>query len=101
VVSVASREEVFPSIEIKIDIGSTETLEIEKEKIFTPFWRMHDYQAGLGLMLARQAIHSRNGQLTFEKISSCRAQFTLLLEIPFDNIPSSTRKEENHGRMEG
>ncbi|HXG22532.1 MAG TPA: hypothetical protein VNN62_26105 [Methylomirabilota bacterium] len=88
-------------VEIKVDICGAGELGIEKDRVFTPFWRVNDYQTGLGLVLARQAVQSWRGQLTFEKINPCRAQFTLLLEAPPESISSGRgRKEESHGCVE-
>jgi nitrogen-specific signal transduction histidine kinase len=88
-------------VEIKVEIYGARELDIDESKIFTPFWRVNNYQAGLGLVLAQQALHSRHGQLTFEKISPCSAHFTLLLEVPPDAIVSGRAgKEEGHGCVE-
>ena len=89
-------------VEMKVDICGTNELVVDEEKIFTPCWRAHDYRAGLGLILARQAMQSRNGELTFKKITASRAQFTLRVSVVPESIVSTkTRKEMDHGCLEG
>jgi nitrogen-specific signal transduction histidine kinase len=89
-------------VEIKVEICGTNELVVEEEKIFTPCWRAHDYRAGLGLVLARQAMQSRNGALTFKKINSSRAQFTLHVSVLPESIVSrKTGKEIDNGCVEG
>ncbi|MGE0680561.1 MAG: hypothetical protein AB7P69_06585 [Candidatus Binatia bacterium] len=84
-------------VEIKVEIYGARTLDIDESKIFTPFWRVNNYQAGLGLVLAQQALHNRHGQVTFEKTSPRHAHFTLLLEVLSDTIVSERAgKEEGH-----
>jgi K+-sensing histidine kinase KdpD len=102
IVSAKEQEEQARSfMEIRVEIHGLEELEFEEKRIFTPFWRVNDYQAGLGLVLARQAIDHRHGQLTFEKMSSCRAQFILLLEIlPGSARSGRGRREAGHGCVE-
>jgi nitrogen-specific signal transduction histidine kinase len=90
-----------PCVEINVEIHGSKELRVEEKRVFTPFWRVNDYQAGLGLMLARQAMRQRHGRLTFEKISPCRAQFSLVLEI----LPESAwlgkgKREASHGCVE-
>jgi len=88
-------------IEIKVEIHGVGELEIDETRMFTPFWRANNYQAGLGLVLARQAILSREGQLTFTKTSPCRAHFTLCLEVPSEMIVhGGAGKEEDHVSVE-
>lgn len=84
-------------VEIKVEVYGARELDIDESRIFTPFWRVNNYQAGLGLVLARQALLSWHGQLTFEKTSPCRAHFTLLLKVLSDTVVSGRAgKEEGH-----
>jgi hypothetical protein len=88
-------------VEITVEIYGAGELEIDETRIFTPFWRVHNYQAGLGLILARQAMLSREGQLIFTKTSPCRAHFTLRLEVLPEMIASGrVGKEEGHVSVE-
>ena len=98
IVRCGMRERQVPGlVEIKVEVYAARELDIDESRIFTPFWRVNNYQAGLGLVLAQQALHSRRGQLTFEKTSPCRAHFTLLLEVLSDTVVSGrARKEEGH-----
>jgi nitrogen-specific signal transduction histidine kinase len=98
-VSAMKREEPTPlGMELQVEMRGAEELEVEEERVFTPFWRVHDYQAGLGLVLARQAMHDRRGQLSFTKTSPCCAHFTVLLEIlPEAAWSGRVRKEAGHG----
>jgi len=98
IVRCETREgQVRTLVEIKVEIYGANELGIDESRIFTPFWRMNNYQAGLGLVLAQQALQSRHGQLTFEKTSPYRAHFTLLLEVLSDTIVSGRAgKEEGH-----
>jgi K+-sensing histidine kinase KdpD len=94
-VSVSLNEELPPvAVEIKIEICGASSLPIAEEKIFTPCWRANDYQAGLGLVLARQAVQRRGGELTFKQINSSRAHFTLRLEVLPENILSKETSQE-------
>ncbi len=104
VVSVRINEELSRvSIEIKIEICGASELLVEEEKIFTPCCRVNEYQAGLALVLARQAMQSRKGgELTFKKINSSRAQFTLHLEVLPENVLSGKlERETGYGYIEG
>jgi signal transduction histidine kinase len=95
--SEAREGQVRTLVEIKVEIYGARKLDVDENRIFTPFWRVNNYQAGLGLVLAQQALHSRHGQLTFEKTSPCRAYFTLLLEVLSATIvPGRAGKEEGH-----
>jgi len=88
-------------VEIRVEISGAGNLEIDETRIFTPFWRVGHYQAGLGLVLARQALLSREGRLIFTKTSPCCAHFTLSLEIPSERITSGrVEKEEDHVNVE-
>jgi nitrogen-specific signal transduction histidine kinase len=87
--------------EIQVTIHGSEPLEIEGKRVFTPFWRVNDYQESLGLVLARQAMEHRHGRLIFEKTNPYRAQFTLLLAVlPEDAGSERVRREAGHGCME-
>lgn len=89
------------SMEVRVEIHGENDLGIEEERVFTPFWRVNDYQMGLGLVLARQAINRLHGQLTFEKTDACRAHFSVLLNIVPEGISLRRgEKEEGHGCME-
>lgn len=89
--------QVHTLVDITVEIRGAGKLDIDESRIFTPFWRVNNYQAGLGLMLARQAIESRQGQLTFKKMSPCRAHFTLLLKVLFKtSVSERVGKEEGH-----
>lgn len=93
----AQKEQVRTLVEIRVEIYGDGTLEIDESRIFTPFWRVNNYQAGLGLVLAQQTLQSRDGQLTFEKTSPCHAHFTLQLEVLSDTIASGrAKREEGH-----
>jgi nitrogen-specific signal transduction histidine kinase len=82
VVGAEVREEQPPGeVEVRVQICGAGTLEVEQEKIFTPFWRVNGYQTGLSLVLARQLAHRQHGQLTFEKTSHNQAYFTMRLRI--------------------
>lgn len=102
VVSAAEQAKQAQSyMEIQVTMHGSEPLEIEEQRVFTPFWRVNDYQEGLGLVLARQAIEHRYGRLTFEKTDPHHAQFTLLLAVlPEDAWSERVRKEAGHGCME-
>lgn len=90
------------TVEIKVEICGTNELLVEEEKIFTPCWRAHDYRAGLGLILARQALQSQNGELTFKKMNTSRAQFILRVSVlPESLVSGKTGKERGHGCVEG
>lgn len=98
---VSAQKHNQSSIEIQVEVHSTKDLEIDDKRVFTPFWRVHDYQAGLGLVLARQAMDHRHGQLTFEKIGPCRTKFTLLLAVLPENACSGrVRRKAVHGCVE-
>lgn len=102
VVSAAEQAKQARSyLEIQVTMHGSEPLEIEGKRVFTPFWRVNDYQEGLGLVLARQAIEHRHGRLTFEKTDSYRAQFTLLLAVlPEDAWSERVRRKAGHGCTE-
>lgn len=98
---INAREPRQSVITIQVEIHGTKELEIDEKRVFTPFWRVNDYQAGLGLVLARQAIDHRHGQLTFEKMGPCRTQFTLRLAVPPENVWSGrVRRKAGHGCVE-
>lgn len=97
----ARDEQARTCVQVTIAIDGAGELGIDESRIFTPFWRVNDYQVGLGLMLAQQVLQSRHGQLSFEKISPCRAHFTLLLEVlPAAIVSGRAGKEEGHVCME-
>lgn len=86
VASVNINEALSPvAIEITVEINGTSELPVEEEKIFTPCCRVNEYQTGLALVLAREAIRSQKGELTFAKINACQARFTIRLAIPSNN----------------
>jgi nitrogen-specific signal transduction histidine kinase len=88
-------------VEMKVEICGTNELVVEEEKIFTPCWRAHDYRAGLGLVLARQAMQSRNGELTFKKINASRAQFSVRVSVlPESIVSKKAGKEIEHDCVE-
>ena len=88
-------------VEIQTNIHGKGELEVDEDKIFTPFWRVGNYQVGLGLMLARQAVASHNGQLTFKKMSSHHARFSILLNVLPETIASmEVGQEEDHVYVE-
>lgn len=89
------------TVAIQTDIHGKEELEIDEDRIFTPFWRGGNYQAGLGLMLALQAMQSYGGQLTFKKTSPCHAHFSLFLDVlPEAIVSMEVGQEEDHVYVE-
>ena len=88
-------------VEIRTEIHGEGELEILTNEIFSPFWSSGNYQAGLGLMLARHAMQSHNGQLTFEKTSPRQAYFSVLIDVLPETIVSmEVGQEEDHVYVE-
>src|SRR5262245_16429665 len=63
----ALKEPRQKGIEVIIQVASAEELDVDEEKIFTPFLRVNGYQLGLSLVLAHRVTGRYLGQLTFCK----------------------------------
>lgn len=95
------QEQTRIGVEIQTAIHGKGELEVDEDRIFTPFWRVGNYYVGLGLMLARQTMQSYNGQLTFKKTNPSHAHFSLLLDILPETIVSmEAEQEEDHVYVE-
>jgi nitrogen-specific signal transduction histidine kinase len=103
VVSVRLAEETLPAMtEIKVEVCSAHELPVDEGKLFTPCCRVNDYQTGLGLVLARQAVQSRKGALIFKKVNASRVQFLVRLALPLeDRLLPKTDREAEYGYIEG
>ncbi|MBI3304173.1 MAG: hypothetical protein HYZ72_19080 [Deltaproteobacteria bacterium] len=74
-------ERAHAYVEIKVRICGAAELGGEEAEVFTPFWRVNGYQAGLSLVLARRIMNRCQGQLTFDRTSPHQGCFTMLLRI--------------------
>ena len=68
-------------VEIEVRSRGVSPLAVEEAEVFTPFWRVNDYQVGLSVVLVRRMVDRLGGQIIFRKLSPNHVCFTLLLRV--------------------
>jgi len=68
-------------VEIQVSSRGVSPLAVEESEVFTPFWRVNDYQMGLSIVLVRRMVDRHPGQITFRKLNPNHVCFIMLLRV--------------------